>query len=202
MAEDRVTQEKQRVTMAWEDDDTQKITFDATPNENHTSAAEPTDHPVESGGDFTDHIRNLPDELGLLGVVSDLPLQKKATPIEAASTGGDVIQRAISAYDFLFRTKSNGKLLSVFTKLRGYRNMAITSLNVTRDAQSSRIINGEIQLREIIIAVTEQVAAPVPAEPTRRRRRKQGKKTKEETSEANKEKGSSVLIKLIEKATD
>ena len=202
MAEDRVTDEKQRVTLTWEDDPNQVITFDATPNENHSSNTEPTDHPIEAGSDTTDHLRNLPDELGLLGVVTDTPLPKSGNPIEPANTGGDVNQRATSAYVFLSQTKDQGKLVRVFTKLRDYRNMAITSLNITRDKDSSRIINGEIQLREILIAVTEQVEAPTPAAsaaPARRRKRKQGKKSKKKETEANKGKASTITLKLAKK---
>lgn len=203
MAEDRVTGEKQRVTFTWEDDPNQVITFDATPNENHSSNAEPTDHPIEAGSDASDHIRKLPDELGLLGVVTDTPLQKSGNPIEPASTGGDVNQRAISAYDFLYLTQDRGKLVRIFTKLRDYRNMSITALNITRDKDTSRIINGKIQLREIKIAVTEQVEAPTPAAsaaPSRRRKRKQGKKSKQKETEANKGKSKTVALRLADKA--
>jgi len=207
MAKDQTTDKKQRVTLTWESDANQVITFDAAITENHSSNTEVTDHPVESGVDITDHLKRLPDELSLVGVVTDDPLvvdrSVNATP---ANTGGDSNQRAVSAYAFLRLSKDRGKLVRVFTRLRDYRNMAITSLNVTRDAGSSRSISAEIELREILIAVTEQVEAPTPAvtaAPARRRKRKQGKQNAKAETDANKGKARSALSKgLGDQVTD
>lgn len=204
MSTDRVTDKKQPVTLTWEDDENQVITFDATISEIHSASAEVTSHPVEKGIDITDHIRRMPDELNITGIVTDTPLVVTTQDQEAspASTGGDRNQRAISAYEFLIQSKDEGRLINVFTKLRDYRNMAMVSINVVRDANESRIIRATIELREILIAVTEQVEAPIPiktAAPARRGKRKQGKKTKEGETESNKAKSRSVLDKFIEK---
>ncbi len=201
MADDRVTDQRQRVIISWKDDETQEIEFDAVLTESHRSAAEITDHPVENGVDLTDHIRRTAEELRLTGVVTDDPLVKdRSTEATAASTGGDPGQRAGSAYNFLIQTKDQTKLVNVVTKLRNYRNMVIQTLNVTRDAQTSRILQAEIGLREILIAVTEQVTAPEPAitaAPKRQRVRKRGKRTKKAEGEANKTKARRSSAKKI-----
>ena len=202
MADD-VTNQKRKVFLSWEDDIGQSIEFDATMTEGHVGNSEVTDHPVESGVDFTDHIRRMPSEVTLTAIVTDDPLVvNRSTDAEAANTGGDPNRRARSAYDWLVETKDSNRLLRIFTTLRNYRNMVITSLSVTRDAEGSNIIRADIALREILIAVTEQVEAPEPRAPTRRRKRKQGKKTKTKESEANKAKArdTSKLIGLAEKA--
>ena len=201
MAEDRTTDQKQRVTITWESDANQVVTFDATMSESHESTTEITDHPVEDGADITDHLKRMPDEFSLTGIVTDDPLVvERSTNATAANTGGDPNQRAVSAYVFLRTAKDQGRLVRVFTKLRDYRNMAIASLTVDRDKGNSRILEADITLREIVIAVTEQVEAPTPAKtaaPARRRKRKQGKKTKKGETDANKKKSQSVADKLI-----
>ncbi len=71
--------------------------------------------------------------------------------------------------------------------------MVIQSLKVTRTADESRIIRAIITLREINVAVTEQVDAPKPRFKTKRRRTKQGKKTTTEESDANKAKAKKTV---------
>lgn len=197
---DETTAVKRKVFLSWEEDVGQSIEFDATLNENHDSNSEPSDFPIESGSDATDHIRRLPEEFSLLGIVSDDPIiVNRSTEAEAASTGGDPNRRAKSAYDWLLQTKDQAKLVRVFTRLRDYRNMAITGISVVRDSENSRVIRANVSLREIRIAVTEQVEAPEPAlkaAPARRRKRKQGKKTKKAETDANKAKSRSIASRL------
>ena len=189
MSVDGTTSQKRRVFIEWEDEPGQSVIFDATQSEDHESESDITDNPVEVGVDNTDHIQRLPNVLILDAVVTDDPLiENRSTSAEPANTGGDPNQRAISAYNWLIQTKDQAKFLRVFTKLRTYRNMVIQSLKVTRSAEESRIIRAIITLREIRVAVTEQVDAPKPRLKTKRKRTKQGKKTTIEESEANKTK--------------
>lgn len=202
MAHEETSDVKQPVTLTWESDANQVIVFDATLREGHTSRSQLTAYPIESGADHTDHIRRLPDELSLEVVVTDDPLvvdrQANATP---ANTGGDAKQRAVSAYNFLVEVKDKGRLVRIFTTLRDYRNMAIESIDVIRDVGTSRIVQANLELREILIAVTEQVDAPTPsvtrAAPSRNKKKNRGKKNKDKTSDANKAKSTSVAQKLL-----
>lgn len=202
---DRTNNQRQRVIVSWEENASEVIEFDAVVIENHRGSAEVTDHPVENGVDFTDHIRRLQDELIISGVVTDTPVVvDAANNATAPNTGGDPKERAVGAYRFLQQTKDQAKLVQIMTKLREYRNMAITVLNVTRDAETSRIIQADISFREIIIAVTEQVEAPIPspvtAAPARNQKRPQGKRTKQEETEANKEDTRSLSAQLFDAA--
>jgi len=195
------TAKKRQVFIDWEEDAGQTLIFDATISEMHDSTADLSDHPVEGGADFTDHIRRTPDSIELEGIVTDDPLViDRSTNAEEASTGGDPDQRAVSAYSWLMQAKDDAKLLRVYTRLRRYRNMAITGISVKRDAGESRIIRVRLSLREIMIAVTEQVEAPTPAlkaAPARRKKSKKGKKTKKEESDANKNKARSISSNLL-----
>ena len=78
--------------------------------------------------------------------------------------------------------------------------MAIESIDVTRDVGTSRIVQANLQLREILVAVTEQVDAPTPsitrAAPARNKKVNQGKKNKDKASEASKVKGRDTSLAL------
>jgi len=50
------------------------VTFDVIEDENHETASEITEHPVEVGVDVTDHVRPLPDRITLVGYVSNQPI--------------------------------------------------------------------------------------------------------------------------------
>ncbi len=186
---DRTSDAKQPVTITLESDPNQVLTFDVCRIENHSANAESTDYPIEDSADASDHIRKLADEIGLVADVTDHPLVvNRSTDATAPNTGGDSNQRAVSAFDWLYDAQDRGELVAVFTKLRPYRNMNIQSLNVTRDKDTSRVLAAEIQLKQIFVAVTERVDAPVPAEPTMRRKSRRGKKQKKDASEEQKAK--------------
>ena len=204
MATEETTDKKQPVSLTWESDANQFIVFDATLSEGHTGRSEITSFPVEGGSDHTDHIRRLRDELSLVVAVADNQILRANQVRTPANTGGEVGQRSVSAYNFLVQSKNQGKLVAVFTTLRTYRNMAIESIDVTRDANTSQIIQANLQLKEILIATTERVDAPEPsktrAAPARNKKKNRGKQNTTEASEANKAKGreTSVALKGLE----
>jgi len=198
---DSTTDQRQRVVIAWEENSSEVVEFDAVITENHLSASEITDHPVESGVDFTDHIRSVQDELRITGVVTDTPVIRDASiSAGAPNTGGDSKDRAASAYRWLLDVKDRAKLVTITTKLRDYRNMALVSMAVTRDAGSSRILNADLSFREIFIAITEKVDAPIPtaaAAPARNKKRPQGKKAKRSETQANQDKAKTTQQSVL-----
>lgn len=68
--------EIRRVQILWEEESGQSfhLTLDASVSEQHQLDSEVTDHPVESGVNFADNIRPLPDMLTLNGVISNTPI--------------------------------------------------------------------------------------------------------------------------------
>lgn len=181
---DRITGEKQRVSLTIQDDPTQVIEFDATVSETHIGNSQTSDHPVEAGADLTDHIQRVPEELQLTAIVSDTPILFLASlRAEPSIPGGDPRNRAQDAYGFLKGIKDAGQLVSISTTLRDYSNMAIVGFSVVRDSQKARILEANLSLREILIATTEQVEPPVVENSARKARTNQGKKTKTPTAE-------------------
>lgn len=150
------------------------VQLDASVQEQHSKAVEVPLHPVEAGADISDHVRPLPEELTINGVVSNHPVVLLATlrapsPIITPGfpSGERVLQpptedRVEAAYAELRRVMDAGELVTVSTTLRDYSDMAIVGLQVSRDAQNGNVLNAQIALRQVILATVEQVAAPEP----------------------------------------
>jgi len=169
------------------------LTFDALVSATYTGTAEVTDHPVEGTVDISDHIRAMPKELQLRGIVSNHPIlflaSFRATP---SVPGTDPATRAEAAFLFLEGVKDRGELVHVSTSLFDYTDMAITSLSVTRDKDTSNIVDISLTLREILIATTELVKAPEVGKPT-----SLGKKTKKIAPKPVAEKARSLSVRGI-----
>lgn len=195
---DRITGERQKVAIAIQDNPNQFLEFDACLSETHVGNAVTTDHPVEAGADMTDHIRRTPEELQVVGMVTDTPLVFLASlRADPSIPGGDPQNRAQDAYGFVKGIKDAGQLVQVTTTLRDYANMAIIGLSVIRDKEKSKVAEMALSLREIVIATTEQVEAPEPTNTSRGKKRKQGKKQKGAETAANQAQASSLLSDLF-----
>ena len=135
------------------------VTLDATLTEVHTSTAQATEHPVESGVDISDHIIQRPDEVDIAGVISNTPIEiveriggilagGVSGPAGAASAAFNP-QRAEDAYEELRILKTTGTLITVVTPLRTYEQMAITSLVVNRDSATGDAVALSMRMKEV-----------------------------------------------------
>jgi hypothetical protein len=190
---------KKLTRIAIESDTSQFLEADATVSATHEGSAMITRHPVERGSDITDHIRREPDTVDIDIVISDTPVMYLASLRAKASVpGGNPKTRAKDAYDFLRRIKDNGQTVKVVLGLRTYRTMAIRSLSVTQDKDTSNIVRIRARFEEIIIAQTETVAAPEPVNQSRGDRVNQGKKSKVEATPKVDTKSQSLLTQGFE----
>jgi hypothetical protein len=174
------------------------LQFDATINENHISTAEITEHPVEEGADTADHIRSLPDEIEINGMVTNDPiLFLKSLRAQPSVSGGDPRTRAEDAWEELKRIKREGQIVTVFTWLEEYTDMAITSLTTPRDKDLGNALDVTVTLRKIVKATTETVEPPEPATPSRAPKKKRGKQTTKPAGNAAAGKGQSITAGWI-----
>lgn len=144
------------------------VTLDASVEEIHRKTNVVTDHPVEEGVNIVDHIRHLPDEITISGVVTDTPLYILPSlfapnPVDNRATTQD---RAGQGYDELERIMNDGELVEVITTLRQYDSMHPTSFEVTRNAQTGNVIDFRMALRQVKTAVAEELSVPDPADPS------------------------------------
>ena len=161
------------------------IEFDASVSETHTGSAEATQFPVEEGADISDHIRRLPEELSINIITTNSPILILASVQAKPIVGfGNNKTRAENTYEFLKAVKDDGTLVNFHTTLRNYKNMYIQTLSCTRDVTTNNIVNINLIIREIIIAITDQVAAPEIKPAGRQGKNDQGKKNKRSPSKA------------------
>ena len=133
--------------------------------EEHDSSALITKNPVEAGVDVTDHVIKQPDVLFVRGAVTDTPLGTAAfgqliddiSGFFGTSTAENVT-RSKNAYDLL-RSLIDVRLpLEISTGLKQYSNMVITSLKVSQDKDTSRIMIADMIFEEIITTESEIVS--------------------------------------------
>lgn len=116
---------------------------DLSIKEEHTFSSETTEHAVESGGDISDHIRDLPDEITMDCVVSDTPVGDIATVRDASNVvldgdaADDVVLPSEEAYAHLQRIRAEKRLVTVETSLGTFKDMALVLLTVPREAATT-----------------------------------------------------------------
>jgi hypothetical protein len=144
------------------------VTLDASVEEVHRKTNVVTDHPVEEGVNIVDHIRRLPDEITISGVITDTPLYIAPSlfapnPVDnRAST----LDRVGQGYDRLERMMEEAELVDVVTTFKEYENMALASLEVTRNAANGNVMNARMGLRQVKTAVAEELSLPKPEDPS------------------------------------
>lgn len=153
------------------------LEVDVSLEEQHTLAAELTDHPVERGFDVTDHRRPGPAQLSMRGLVSDTPSGTIAAIGEAFDPGS--ASRSQDAYTILKEFHEKNAICAVITALRLYENMLLTRLSVQRDSATGKVLAFDTEWREIRIAESRTVrvqAVDTPTKPSPEKKAHEGKK--------------------------
>lgn len=173
------------------------LEFDATLSETHSGSSQPTDHPVEDGSVVTDHVIDQPDKLEIHGVISNHPILILASVRAQPSVeGGDPATRAEDAYAAIVRLQKTATLITVGTRLQDYEDMLITDRSVTRDKDTSEILDVQLSLREFQIATSEDVDAPEPAEKNDGDKTDQGRKQTTDATASVQAKADTLLVGL------
>lgn len=128
------------------------IELDVTLSEGATATATVTKNPVEKGADVTDHIRIEPMKFFTTGVISDTPL----------IFGGNFVKGwnrlSLENWDKLLKLQASKKLFTLQQNLKSYSNVAIVSLDVTQDSNTSNALIFTCNMEEIIQVGTEILA--------------------------------------------
>lgn len=173
------------------------LELEASLSETHRRAATITEHPTEVGADFVDHISFRPREVDITGIISNTPVMLLPTISAVGVAGGDPRGRAEDAFLLLEGIMEQGALCSIATTLFTYENMVLTSLSTPRDAARGGIAELQMTFREILLAETDRVGAPVPKDPTFGVRVKLGKQAATAAKAAESAKAASVVAKVL-----
>lgn len=139
------------------------IELDCTLSAAHSSKVDATKHPVERGAKITDHLRPEPDVVTIDGLVSDTPVSRTQQTRAVQAVGGTLTSSATSsslsgtpgyakeALAKLLAIKDGGILVTLATELRTYTDMAITSLQIPRDATIGESLRFTAVFEKIVI---------------------------------------------------
>lgn len=108
------------------------IRLDCVISEDHTAEIEITSNPIETGAEVNDHAYVMP----------------KRVTLEIADGN------AAATYNALVRFQESRVPFVLITGFAIYRNMMIKAINVRRDKTYSRVLNGSVDLQEVIIVDT------------------------------------------------
>jgi len=163
-----------------------RLELEATVTESHRRQAEVTKHPVETGANLTDHVLVGPQEIDIIGVVSNTPIKQRETDPDLPSVpGGDPLRRAESAFEALGNVQNTGTLCRITTTLVTYSNMFLAVLNVVRDAQKANVAELQMTWTEVRFAETLVVALPLA-------KKKLGKQGTKDATDKQKQQAESV----------
>lgn len=129
------------------------LDLDCSLSERHAGDVEVTDHPVEQGANIADHARAKPEVITIEGMVTNSPLIDGSLIDTAAA-----VTRAGAALDKLRKLKDTGTLVTVFTSIRQYENMVITSLEVPRDVKTGNVLRFTATLKQVRVVQNKTVA--------------------------------------------
>lgn len=133
------------------------VELDASLEELHTASVDITRHPVEKGADITDHIRRKPRRIRITGIVTNTPIVLFA--FARTSLGG---RRAELFFEAIEEVMNSGTLVSVFTTLKQYDNMAIREITVPRNKDKGNVVEATITFEEVILVQTQTTLATNP----------------------------------------
>lgn len=119
--------------------------FDAYLKIDHSIKLRITDHPIQTGGNISDHSFMEPKELTIEIGMSDaeddiIPFQFKGK------------SRSVSAYKVLTSLQAQRLPVDIFTRLGIYKNMLVESIDVPDDYKSLNGLRATVTFREILVA--------------------------------------------------
>src|SRR5690348_607819 len=103
--------------------------MDLSISEEHSFPGEVTERPVEEGSDFGDHIRDLPEEITLECIVSDLPTGDIANDPTRQPAGADTALPSADALAKLRELKAAKQRVTIETSIGVFESMAFLDLN-------------------------------------------------------------------------
>ena len=172
-----------------------EVSVDASISESHSIEGEITSHPVESGSDITDHYRVNPREISLEAVVTSTPIATGYPAQTAINSVKSIIAKddpVMNAWQEVERYFEKRIIITINTSLKKYKNMILTSFNVTRNSAKGQSLHFSLTAREIRVVSTVEkaritVPEPKPKKKTVEKKKDKGKKDKKKPTDAESE---------------
>lgn len=139
------------------------LRLDCTVSESHSFGVARTPYPVEQGAEQEDHIEDLPVDLTLEGLVSDIPPPGEFD-FDFSSAASVMEERSKAAFEQLHQLMLDHEPFTVVTSLRTYENMMFAdghSLTITRDNENSNTLSFTANLSPKLTAYTSFLEAEI-----------------------------------------
>lgn len=148
------------------------VTISCSVSETHSSEAQVTEHPVETGSDVADHRTVRQDRLSMEGIISDastdLVQEAFSTPDADIGKFSPVGRSAVQeSYEKLVEMTKSTDVFDVVTSLRLYTDMTFTKFSVKRDAQTNAVIAFSAEMVGIQFVSSIAIGVDIPAAPTK-----------------------------------
>lgn len=187
------------------------LTFDCLESESVDLESEITDHPVEVGANITDHARNKPDRISIVGWISNTPLsteQKQravealgitiqTTSLEDAPAGVDGY--AENARSIIREIKEKHEIVTVVTPSGVYSNMMLERATMPKDYETGDAACFHLEFKQVTFAQLQVEIVKIPADSKGKGRVNIGKQAAKPTSD---EERRSLLHTLGDISTD
>jgi hypothetical protein len=199
----------QRVVIGWTLPSGKQGTLavDVSINETHTMTSEVTRHQVETGSDIADHIRPIPPQLSIEGMISNWMVTPSSLDHLNGVAGsvqqidqtiaGQVVRFSAFKFDTqIERVKEvlgdlgeaiqGAALFTIFTTLTSYDNMACVGFTVPRNATLGQVLRFTMDFQFVRTVDTQVVSALPPKTQPKHRGAKGGKEKTGDAKEARK----------------
>lgn len=155
------------------------LMLDAILSEEHSLENKITEFPLETGANLNDHIVNSPRRFTLQGLVTNTPLRGDNSP------PGNYAE---VAFQSLEKLHADRQLMTVVTRMKQYKNMAIEKISIPRSQTTGEAIEFTASLVEVKRVVSKTVTfqakrtASPAAQPVNDRGKQPGSDTSPKTS--------------------
>ena len=181
------------------------VLLDAAVSTQHALTAQVTDHTVELGADISDNYKPGLRTLRVEGVITDSPLEV-GYPAQTAINSirsladGDT-SPSESAWREFRRMFDEAEVIDIITETELYTSMVLTSVEVTKTADTANRLVFSLAAREVrfvSLETTEAIKLPEPKDTTDEVKKKNKGKQKAKPEATSSDKQQSILKQGIE----
>jgi hypothetical protein len=125
---------------------------DCTLSINHTFSNQVTEHAVEEGANFSDHVQVMSNTFSVSGMYNKVSIN----PYEGNSLGKSV-ERLQEAYQFLLKLRNSKERFTLVSKFDSYPDCVVSSLSIPVNPDNSNSLMFSMEIKQIRVAKTNVV---------------------------------------------
>lgn len=124
------------------------IVFDLLLTEQHNFDAAITDHPIEDGSEISDHIQNSLEYGNLTALITNFSI----------SRSGILTNEAQDVFDSLVELWEAKTIMDIWTVMKVYEDVAISSMPIARDADTGEAIIIQVSFKKVKFVTLQEIS--------------------------------------------